>query len=560
MKNLIISFVCFLFTLISVNAQDARLSQIWSLPSMMNPSLVGNTDDDFLAGIGYSNQRSKSSEVNHQYGFINGRLGRNYDSTGKAFGLGATFYQYQSGNFQNPSPINAKFFSVSAAYHIRLSKDNTHVLSLGTQFAFANASAYEKKAFYDKEINGGGFRWTDMNSLGSRTNSAGYLDWNLGVNYKFTSQNIGIEAGIGAYHFTHPKMALITPDTETRLRGRMVFHGKMDIAVSPFRALVLNNIFWTEGLYWRSTALDLYTLVANWSGAEFNKINKVDDKFSVNYGLYTRSFKTLMPYLSALPGSGVNLRISYEIPIASQLFQSYTAKRFELAVLYTPIKKDKNGKSKVSRRYINQKERAKRDSIQLKEIENKNSLDSMSQIASANNKLNSVSLDTDGDGVTDFIDKCPDQPGSIENQGCPNLPKNPLNLPSSSSDDYYSSMNNTNIIPKDTIQLFTFFDFNSSRLTQNSFALLNKVMDFLKRNNEYRIFIAGHSDFEGNTESNLRISASRASVVKSFLGSYGVSNGRMQTSFFGKTQLLVKYDMNLMWMNRRVEMLLVKVK
>ena len=83
---------------VELNAQDARLSQIWSLPSMMNPALIGQSDDQVLSGLGYSNQKTKSSQVVHQYAFLNGRFARDYDKTGKAFALGGTFYQYGSGN------------------------------------------------------------------------------------------------------------------------------------------------------------------------------------------------------------------------------------------------------------------------------------------------------------------------------------------------------------------------------------------------------------------------------------------------------------------------------
>ena len=598
MRRILFFISIFLISVLSLNAQDARLSQIWSFPTMMNPALVGAPDDQFLSGLGHSNQKTKKSQVIHQYAFLNGRFAKDYDKTGKAFGLGASFYQYGSVNSFNPSPIDAKFFAVSGAYHIRLAKDNSHILSIGTQFAFANATANEKGTYYDKEINGGGFRWTDMDSSRRRINAAGYMDWNLGVNYKFTGDNIGIEAGIGAYHFTHPKMALITPDKDTELRGRMVFHGKIDIQVAPKRALVFNNIFWTEALYWRSTALDLYTLVANWSGAEFVKTDMSDNKFTMNYGLYTRSFKTVMPYLSAYPGRGINLRVSYEIPIASQLYQSYTAKRFELALQYTPIKRDKDGKPKNdSRKYINQKERARRDSLlqksdslQQKQLEINRFTDSIAKLGNSGGKLGAMAPgDRDGDGVTDLVDKCPDepglltnegcpigdrdgdglsdnidacpdQPGPVENQGCPNILKNSSNRTLNNSEEYYSSMSPVDFSLKDTVQFYTFFDLNSARLTQNSYVLLNKIVEFLKRNNEYRCIIDGHADFEGNEEANWKISEKRALVVKSYLTSYGISSMRIESNYYGKTRMLPIFDKNLMWMNRRDEIFLIKVK
>ena len=578
MKFYIPIFLTFLSLSSQLKGQDARLSQIWSFPSMMNPSLVGASDDQFLAGLGYSNQQTKKSEVNHQYAFLNGRFAKDYDKTGKAFGIGASFYQYGSTNPINPSPLTAKFFAITGAYHIRLSKDESHILSIGSQFAFANATASEKGSFYEKEINGGGFRWTNMDSSGLRKDIAGYLDWNLGVNYKYTGENITIEAGIGGYHFTHPQMSIITPDKETKLRGRMVFHGKIDIQVAPKRALVYNNIFWSEGLYWRSNWIDLYTLVANWSGVEFVKTDMSDNKFAMNYGLYTRSFKTVMPYLSAFPGRGTNLRISYEIPIATQqLYQSYTAKRFELSVLYTPVKRDKDGKPKNdSRKYVNQKERARRDSllqksdsIQQKQLENKRVADSIANLRNegfksgamaAGDRSGDRSGDRDGDGLSDYIDGCPDQPGPVENQGCPNVLKTSSNKPIYNPEEYYSSMSTADFSLKDTVQFYTFFDLNSARLTQNSYVLLNKIVGFLKRNSDYRCVIEGHADFEGNDEANWKISEKRASVVKSYLTSYGISGMRLQSSYFGKTRMLPIFDKNLMWMNRRDEILLIKYK
>ena len=121
-------------------------------------------------------------------------------------------------------------------------------------------------------------------------------------------------------------------------------------------------------------------------------------------------------------------------------------------------------------------------------------------------------------------------------------------------------MSPADFLLKDTLQFFTFFDLNSARLTQNSYVLLNKIVEFLRRNNEYRCVIDGHADFEGNDEANWKISEKRALVVKSYLSSYGISVMRLQSNFYGKTRMLPIFDKNLMWMNRRDEILLIKVK
>jgi peptidoglycan-associated lipoprotein len=79
-----------------------------------------------------------------------------------------------------------------------------------------------------------------------------------------------------------------------------------------------------------------------------------------------------------------------------------------------------------------------------------------------------------------------------------------------------------------------FFTVDSSSLTPQAQATLDKQAAWLNRYNHYRIFIEGHADEQGTREYNLALGARRASVVVNYLVSRGVSAQRITSKSFGK--------------------------
>src|SRR5882672_8232111 len=65
-------------------------------------------------------------------------------------------------------------------------------------------------------------------------------------------------------------------------------------------------------------------------------------------------------------------------------------------------------------------------------------------------------------------------------------------------------------------------------------AALSTTADFLKRYPSIRATIEGHCDERGSTEYNLGLGDRRASAVKQYLVSLGVSADRLSTVSFGK--------------------------
>lgn len=120
-------------------------------------------------------------------------------------------------------------------------------------------------------------------------------------------------------------------------------------------------------------------------------------------------------------------------------------------------------------------------------------------------------IDTDGDGVPDSQDQCPEVKGEKANNGCPKV-----------EEKIYDYKN---------IQ----FEFNSSVLKTSSYAVLEKISQQIKSSGSTKFLINGHSSAEGTDQRNLALSVDRANAVKAYLVNNGIASSRLITKGFGET-------------------------
>ena len=122
-------------------------------------------------------------------------------------------------------------------------------------------------------------------------------------------------------------------------------------------------------------------------------------------------------------------------------------------------------------------------------------------------------VDSDGDGVDDEHDLCPDTPHGmkVDATGC--------------------------IIPGQIYELNgVSFEFNSTRLTANSQTILNSVVKAFIGQPSLKVEVAGHSDSIGNATYNLHLSQRRAEAVRTYLIGRGVKPDQLTAKGYGKTQ------------------------
>lgn len=124
--------------------------------------------------------------------------------------------------------------------------------------------------------------------------------------------------------------------------------------------------------------------------------------------------------------------------------------------------------------------------------------------------------DSDGDGVPDRIDNCPNQPGPAANHGCPDAKKELKSL-------FQKALQG--------IQ----FETGKHVIKPVSFKILNQIAGVLTMHRDYLVEIRGHTDNMGNAAKNKELSDRRAKEVMKYLVKKGVDAKQLTALGFGQT-------------------------
>lgn len=117
--------------------------------------------------------------------------------------------------------------------------------------------------------------------------------------------------------------------------------------------------------------------------------------------------------------------------------------------------------------------------------------------------------DRDKDDVPDNVDRCPDVTGPMDNWGCPQYKKV--------------------VVHRDKLELKEklYFAWNQATLQEESYPVLDEVVQALKDNKSFRVQVDGHSSSEGTDDHNQTLSENRAEAVLDYLVSHGVEKERL---------------------------------
>jgi OOP family OmpA-OmpF porin len=144
-------------------------------------------------------------------------------------------------------------------------------------------------------------------------------------------------------------------------------------------------------------------------------------------------------------------------------------------------------------------------------------------------------LDSDGDGVPDYLDKCPDTPKGVkvDKVGCP------LDSDGDGVPDYLDKCPNT---PKgvhvDVTGCWVIkdlkFEYNKWDIKPQYYPGLNNAVHVLNVNPTMKVEIHGHTDSIGSDAFNKTLSEKRAQAVKNYLISKGIDANRLTVKGMGK--------------------------
>ena len=115
--------------------------------------------------------------------------------------------------------------------------------------------------------------------------------------------------------------------------------------------------------------------------------------------------------------------------------------------------------------------------------------------------------DRDRDGVPDDVDQCPNTPCdfSVDNKGCPVK-----------------------------ANLMIHFATDKANITPESMKLVKRFAEFLIKNKGSLVHIIGHTDWRGSDQYNMALSKRRAKAVRDALVEFGVSPSRLSTEGRGE--------------------------
>ncbi len=142
------------------------------------------------------------------------------------------------------------------------------------------------------------------------------------------------------------------------------------------------------------------------------------------------------------------------------------------------------------------------------------------RVTNVENAVTDLKKDSDGDGVSDQFDKCPNTPAGsvVDGSGC------------------------VIVFPKDTVAAVSTaaaysniqFEFDSSVLRTSSYPVLDATSADLRSSGK-TVEIDGYASSEGTAAHNLSLSRDRANSVKTYLVNSGVAASKLKVKGYGET-------------------------
>ena len=137
-----------------------------------------------------------------------------------------------------------------------------------------------------------------------------------------------------------------------------------------------------------------------------------------------------------------------------------------------------------------------------------------------------VDPDSDGDGVPDSRDECPNTPlgAIVDARGC-----------------WIAAYGN-------------FFDFDKADLKEQYLPHIKRIADVLKAHPDLKVVLDGHTDNKGTPEYNMKLGERRALAVRDALMEFGVEEERLKYASYGETMPIADNETDDgRALNRRVE-------
>ena len=132
-----------------------------------------------------------------------------------------------------------------------------------------------------------------------------------------------------------------------------------------------------------------------------------------------------------------------------------------------------------------------------------------------------------------------------------------ITIPALGPDEFYTAPFKVNV-KFEAARTYTLdnvhFDFGKATLRPDSFAELEELVSYLKRKEDIKVEIAGHTDNVGKEEDNLKLSQQRADAIRNYVIKKGIQPARVVAKGYGAAEPVTDNDTDKgRQLNRRTE-------
>ncbi len=546
MKKLFILLYLCSSTIHIIQAQDLHFSNYQQFFSYFNPATTGDVTEGIKATVQY---RSQWAQLPTAYR----TMGLQIEKKTKRFAWGGVLHQNGAGS----SSLQTTGGLFNTAYYQSVGKSGNYLV-LGIGLGFIQKRFDPTTLSFDNQFQAGvGYDATLGNGeLFDNTNST-HLNFSIGTTinniiplHKPLQTQLGI-AFVNSQNRT-TSFANFTSVPSTKL----VIHGKVSYPLSKSTSTNPHFLFQRQGVH--------QEIIIG------NKLkHTIKEAIQVTGGISYR-WQDAIILATGIKWNNQSIHLSYDMSTPSKYQTISNLKSFELAYSINI-----NGQKKpYNKKYKKYKRTNKSRSFDPKKLPE--------------------TKDTDKDGIIDQEDSCPNIPGIIDNQGCPDTTKDTdkdgvpdsedtcIYLPGLKafngcpdsdkdgipdlSDDcpYLQGSVDTNGCPTlsketPTIQdLLIEFATNEATISSKAVQQLNKWKEQLTKLDNFKIMIAGHTDAEGDAAYNYSLGQKRATAIQQWLQQHALISQEIETMSYGEIQPKENNKSSLgKAKNRRVEVIIV---
>ena len=335
MNNFFLYSIVFFYSLSGFysEAQDIHLTQYYTSPQNLNPSLTG-----FFYGSQRFTLQNKTQWRSVTVPFKT--LSASYDMPvlqrylkQDLFGGGIVINRDQAGD----SRFGTTQANLSLSYIRSVSKINKQFVSMGIQAGAAQRNIDYAKLVFDNQWDGASFNPAFTNDEQFAKSNFFFFDLSAGAYWHyFVHKDVYYSIGASLFHINKPLQSFFG-NNDIRLDRKLVIHGSSQFEATEKMFVVPGFLVMQQGTY---NEIDMGLLF------KFIKEPAERNYLALQFGMYYR-FKDALNFIAGMVYKDITVGISYDINSSNLVPASNSKGGFELSLIYILFKKQKTYEKKI---------------------------------------------------------------------------------------------------------------------------------------------------------------------------------------------------------------------